>query len=556
MLKASGLYSKDTRIMDLQVVSYALQNDLLDDLVVTLTNLKADKQILHLIDMLILKEGEEPILNEIFIQKGLRSFVELYKSIYPHIFADLLPEDVDISDQRVNTALNSITYFEASTFSREDLTIAKIYKQYHDNYKAGRIKPLPEGLPPMRTIEVSTRKLQSLTDDAKVYYARMMYPVRDALSAIDRSAKSSVAVYQDISVELLEAVEKRISSLNQAKAKKGFSAAAIDHTDKQIHILKEAAVIISGSIKEGAPCLISFRQEHIRAISRIKSASHILQVFLFILAFQENPTWKNHFKRPENQYPSKINITQFVDFVDSFIKPHLLDAMQQKARVLLLKHANSRIFKQEINRLSQKKGTFKRRVRIYPTRGWIAEFIGYYSNECWTQTGNIIRDNPDTIALVFIDGETGDILGGTLLMPNSVDGKGVLIDRGLSPRTTVTSQLNTEDFVTKVADYEEEIARSLGKEMIIVPSRGLEAGLGTNNPDIIEYYKRTLSSRQPVDLDRDNNFNNHDITTGRCVILREFSLEEGSLTDQAFMPEPLAVKDAFMALERAILSSA
>ena len=556
ILKASGLYSKDTQILDLQVISYALQNDLLDDLVAILTALKADKQILHLIDMLILKEGEEPVLNEIFIQKGLRSFVELHKSIYPHIFADLLSEDVDISNQRVNATLNSITYFEASTFPREDLTITKIYEQYYDDYKAGRIKPLPEGLPPIRTIEVSTRKLQSLTDNARQYYTKMMHLVKSARAAINRSANSSATVYQDISVKLLEAVEKRISSLNQVKVKKDLLGAAIDHTDKQIHVLKEAAVIISGSIKEGTPCLISFRQEHIRAISRIKGASRILQSFLFILAFQENPTWKNHFKRPENQYPSEINITQFVDFVDSFIKPHLLDTMQQKARVLLLKHANSKIFKEEINRLSQAKGTFKRRVHIYPTRGWIAEFIGYYSNECWTQTRNIMRDNPDTIALVFVDDETGNLLGGTLLMPNSVDEKGVLIDRGLSPRTTVTAQLNTEDFVTKIADYEEEIARSLGKEIILVPLRGLEAGLGTNNPDIIEYYKRTLSSRQPVVLDRDNNFNDHGITTGKCVILREFSLIESSSVNYVLVPKPLSVKNAFMAPEKSILSAA
>jgi uncharacterized protein (DUF433 family) len=551
ILKASGLHSKDTQILALQAISYAIENDFLDDLIIVLTALKVDKQILRLIDNLILEEGEALIFREIFAQKGLRSFAELHKSIYLHIFANLLPDNVNISNQRVNAALNSITHFKTSKFARRDLTIAKIYQQYHADYKAGRIKPLPEGLPSIRTIEVSTRKLQSLTGDAKQYYTRMMDSVKDALSAIDTAERNSIAAYQDISIKLLKAVEGRIDSLNQAKAKNRLSEAAVDYTDKQIQVLKEAAAIISESIKEQTVCLISFRQEHIRAISGIKGASPILQFFLFILAFQENSVWKNHFKRPENQQPSEVNIRQFVDFVDSFIKPHLLDAMEQKARVELLKHASSKIFKEEMSRLSQTKRTFKRRIRIYGTRGWIAEFIGYYSDECWTQTTSIMRDNPDTIALVFVDDETGDLLGGTLLMPNSVDGRGVLIDRGLSPRTAVTTELNVEDFVTKVADYEEEIARSLGKEMILVPLRKLEAGLGTNNPDIIEYYKRILPASHAVNLDRNNSFNNHDITTGRCVILREFALEKSRLFNQV----PVKVKPAFE-LERAILSSA
>ena len=69
-------------------------------------------------------------------------------------------------------------------------------------------------------------------------------------------------------------------------------------------------------------------------------------------------------------------------------------------------------------------------------------------------------------------------------MPNSIKGRKVLIDRGLSPRTEVTSRINTNDFVEQVTDYEEKIAKALGAEKILVLLRRLEPGLGTNNPDI------------------------------------------------------------------------
>jgi hypothetical protein len=59
--------------------------------------------------------------------------------------------------------------------------------------------------------------------------------------------------------------------------------------------------------------------------------------------------------------------------------------------------------------------------------------------------------------------------------------------------------------------------------MILVPLRGLEAGLGTNNPDIIQYYQRALGGKRPVNLDTPNTFNGHDITQGKCVVLKDIS---------------------------------
>ena len=117
--------------------------------------------------------------------------------------------------------------------------------------------------------------------------------------------------------------------------------------------------------------------------------------------------------------------------------------------------------------------------------------------------------------------------GGTLLMPNSAGGKKVLIDRGLSPRTEVTAKVDTKDFIKKVTDFEELIARELGAKAILVPLRKLESGLGTNNPDVIGYYERTLGGEKPVNLDQENTFNGHNITRGKCVVFRDI-LSEGS----------------------------
>ncbi len=283
-----------------------------------------------------------------------------------------------------------------------------------------------------------------------------------------------------------------------------------------------------------------FTATQLKEIGAIKETSARIAVLLFTAALKENPSWQKHFKDNINNPASYENIVKMTGFVDSFIKPHLLDGIEPAARVELFRNIGVKIFKKEIEHLSGASGgALKRNIRIHASRGWLAEFVGYYSDECWTRTSNIIRDNPDTIALIFSDEESGEILGGTLLMPCSVNGKKAIIDRGLSPRSEVTADLSTEDFVRQVVDYEQEIAARLGAEMILVPLRSLEVGLGTNNPDIIQYYEKAFSGRAPVNLDIPNTFNGHDITNGKCVVIREFPLSSPAAAPDA-APAPTA----------------
>ncbi|MDP8292915.1 MAG: hypothetical protein P9M04_03795 [Candidatus Orphnella occulta] len=556
-LNISDLDSGYLQLLSLHVIAYALRHDSIDDIRTILPRLKSDNQILHLMSRLLFEEGEETIVKEIFDQKGIGSFRQLHNKVYPHIFADLLPDDLSVSSKRVSAVLNCITRFKTSRFARDDLTIEEIYDQYRKDYKAGNIAPLPKGLPDMRIIEVSTKSPQSITDDAKKYYIDLMESAREALFVVNSRSGNPSLTHNYVSVELLKSIQQRINYLETVQTREGLPKSAKDAKKRQIASLKEAAAVIDVSIKDKRPCFDLLNLKHINTIDRINGISHVLRISLFLSAFEKSAVWKKYFEKPANQHVSDINIKEFVNFVDSFAKPHLMGSIKKDLRRLLLGHMNIKIFKEEITRLGQAGDTFKRRIRIYPARGWIAEFIGYYSDECWTRTRNIMRDNPDAIALVFADDVTGTLLGGTLLMPNSVNGRGVLIDRGLSPRTGVTARLNTEEFVNKVADYEEEIAKSLRKEMIVIPLRSLEDGLGTNNPDIIEHYKRTLSASNPVNFDRKNRFNDHDITKGQCVILREFPLKKNSLFDKSLDVDSLMpVKHDLAVLKKAILSAA
>gem|GEM_PF-1915431 len=523
-LNDSRVLPKGSSCLTASLISYVLEKDMLDSLPEILFSVKENERILPLLMLLSSTVGIDEIAEEIAKEGGVESFVKLYESFYPYMFSDILPDEVDMSNKRIKALLDTITHFITSKFSRFDLSVEEIYQQYKEDYKAGKIKPMPENIPPPKVIEVATIRSQAHSGDAKKYYSEMMKSVQEALFALDTSKDKTILPQQKPASKLLKSIEQRISSQQEAKEQKGLPEKAIDLMNDQIKVLNEAKDKISVSLEEETFVLLSLNKEHLSAISGIKDITPVLRTLLFMHSLRENQKWYKHFRRVRGQEAFIVNIKEFVSFVDSFVKPHILGGLEENARKGLLKHASSKIFREEIDRLSGAKGELTKKIRITPTRGWLAEFVGYFSDECWTETRNILCDNPDAVVLIFSDEETGDILGGTLLMPNSIEGKKVLIDRGLSPRTSVTAMLSTDDFVSKVADYEEEIARSMGAEKIVVPFRGLEAGLGTNNPDIIQYYERNLSSKNPINLDIPNTFNHHDITKGKCVVFREVAV--------------------------------
>jgi hypothetical protein len=241
---------------------------------------------------------------------------------------------------------------------------------------------------------------------------------------------------------------------------------------------------------------------------------------VFIESLNQYPNWRqNIVNLPESAGIENIN--QLTEFIDSTITAHVLEDAAFDLAATLSKNLNTSLFKQEADRLSGQKGSLTRKINIHFSRGWLAEFIGYFSDECWVWAQDIISSNQDMFGLILEDQDTGELLGGSYIIPNSIKGEAVLIDRGFSPRTEVTSQLHIDSLMDEVTAIEEAAAQVLGSKKILVLLRKLQGGLGTNNPDIINYYERITENQETVGLDRSNNFNNHNIQYGVCVVLKE-----------------------------------
>ena len=530
LLRDPAIFIEDGLDFIARITCYALQAGRLNDLYTILPSLKHNKHIFGMLRTLTREEGYDVIIKEVFENKGIEHFVILYNNIYENIFNNLLPDGLSITDKRTNLMLRYLVHFDTSEFSRNDLTFEEVYNRYEEAYGKGNIKSLPDGIPKPRIIEVATRRAGSITQDAQTYFNSMIGSMKKALSIIDASQQKGEPLFKDPIEELIISIAQEISNLEEKMAKDGLLEQAKKNIQEDLNMLYEARSIMESLRESDVFPLGDLNISHLKAMSKIKNIGTIIRVILFTHALQNNLNWQAYFREHIEEPVSLVNIAKFIEFVDSFIKLHLLENLGQKTREKLLVYTNTKIFREELGRLSQERTQFTRRIRLVPLRGWVAEFIGYFSDECWTKTLNIMRDNPDTIALVIVDDDTNELLGSALLMPNSVKGEKVLIDRGLSPRTEVTAGLNMDDFVLKVTDYEEKIARVLGATKILVLLRNLEPGLGSNNPDIIQYYERTLKDNPSVNLDTPNTFNDHDITHGRCVVLRNFSsLQNGGL---------------------------
>ncbi|NQU99218.1 MAG: HD domain-containing protein, partial [Parcubacteria group bacterium] len=534
ILKNRNILAKVDVLLLIQAIGYALENDYLENLQKVLLDFIRYPQVykvflsqnpIAMLSLFVFMRNRNLVDDDIFKGRGKEHFVELYNNVYPYIFRGILPSSIDITDGRINSLLRQITRFNISKHARPDLSFEGIYNEYKNDYLAGKVKPLPENIPAPQIIEVKTKKTTAFTADVQQYYGNLMESIKQALLAIDDKNKGH-PLYAVALNELRVAIATQLSVLNSVVDKNNLPEKIREFKIKEIKILEEIRDSLSSLVTSSVCPIFSLSFKQLKAIYNIKTIIPIVRTMLFIHAFENNSNWKDYFRGNFQEQVSLSVITEIIRFIDNFVVSHLLDGTEIEFRKELMKYVNISIFREELKRVDIEKTGSTQRIKIYPTRGWLAEFLGYYSDICWTSSTGIIRGNPDMIALVFVDEETSDILGGTLLMPNSVEGRMVLIDRGLSPRNSVTENLDAQNiFVEKVTDYEEKIANSLGAEKIVVPLRKLGIGLGTVNPDIIQYYERVVGDKIPVVLDADSVFNNQDITSEKCVVFREWSNE-------------------------------
>jgi hypothetical protein len=191
-------------------------------------------------------------------------------------------------------------------------------------------------------------------------------------------------------------------------------------------------------------------------------------------------------------------------------------------------------------------GTLSRRgdeeIRVYPTRGVLAEFAGSFADACWTDKVDLMGRYPNAVALVFVSLELHDIAGadksskkivGTnalvgacyLLTVKDMSGADILVIRGLNPRERPFERLSIESFIEGLLDdVVVPYARELGAKKIVIPFDEL-GHAQTNRLRVGLYLEEKYGQMPYVPLDPkgpNTNFNDRRIFD-KCRLVRDLS---------------------------------
>jgi hypothetical protein len=157
-------------------------------------------------------------------------------------------------------------------------------------------------------------------------------------------------------------------------------------------------------------------------------------------------------------------------------------------------------------------------IIVLPTRGILAELAGFFSEACWTDKENLMRDHPNATALVFLKRKTettdlelasgsvdlsdAKLLGACyMLQVQDIQGNEVLALRGINPRDKICDHLDTESFIEGLLDdVMMPYADALGAKKIVIPFDEL-GHAQTNRIPINKYLHARYAEGEYIPLD-------------------------------------------------------
>jgi hypothetical protein len=177
-------------------------------------------------------------------------------------------------------------------------------------------------------------------------------------------------------------------------------------------------------------------------------------------------------------------------------------------------------------------------VIVLPTRGPLAELAGFFSEACWTDKDNLMREHPNATALIFarrekpvtleelsrdcVDFSEATLLGACyILQVHDTEGNRVIALRGINPRERVCVKWNIQSFIEGLLDdVVVPYAKALRVTKIVVPFDDL-GHAQTNRPQIESYLKNRYGESEYVPLAPEGTLFNDRVIFDKCRLLRK-----------------------------------
>jgi len=461
------------------------------------------------------KESKESLLNKLRVKlRGLRDDVMLSPEFDSAKY--------DLNNELVLDALKFTTDFEVSDWNRGQ-SLKWIIEKFEADRRAGLIAPLSGAYRPekMSVEKMAVGVDRNISSEAFAqywnYYCDFEY----------------IHLHQDLlqlpvlaRAEILAVINQIIETRNYASIRQTAPASLLELSQRLPNnlILEDFRSTLRQSGARLLPILIDFERKH--DLNRNELTTTWIRRLVF--AASGNFDYEN-FMQMVGQLkdsPDLSNLESMIELIAVYVKEHTLSTanLSQEDKNYIDSLLPVGAMKRNLNELKNIGAGKFAEILCFPTRGLLAEFSGFSADACWTQTRNIMRENPEMTAIFFVsspdNASARRLAGATLLIETSVKGESAIIIRGVDPKQNLITQFTSKSFWQSLLNYVESICRKRKIKKILLPLHNQQAL--TNRPSLGGYLDVEYEAAPRVVLDKPCNFNGYGITDA-CVVVRDLS---------------------------------
>ncbi len=443
----------------------------------------------------------------------LRQILNRFKSeiLNPDFDASIL-EDSEFYRQYYKSYIR----FTVSEWGRHDEeSFEQIVKTYSRLKKEGSLRDIPEEFVPSG--EVRIRKVDSQKQETFHYsehflsrFRTLQKSLAGALELFEQKKPFSYLVERAETkrTKLLQAFRDKLVQLQHPKA--------VENLQKRINMLEKLDLRSIKNFQSNFEVLFQFNEFH-----------EELRQLVFYYALHKNNDYLEYAQEMVSREKPRFNdVGWMINFIEHIVNEETWKKYftNKRAAKSFRKLVNVNALNEEFSRAQKQATLGTTSMEFIPTRGLLMEFSGHIADACWaSKYDSIAKEFPNFSAVIFVQnrGTKYERLVGACMLIETValNGRELLVIRGLNPIENVINSLNIEDFYQKFTDYVKRLAERTGRQAAIVIDDHA-GGSSTNRPALFNFLKEKKKSLQRVKLasKKDTTFNGYNIVDCTYII--------------------------------------
>lgn len=360
--------------------------------------------------------------------------------------------------------------FDITEFhSGGDEAFKRVVKNYEEYKGEEDQTPLNEHYTPSGTLAIRRKKNSIPPKEFVVQFEKLTKAITEAQELVrDPTVKEPFEECASHVKKELENVRKKLEEAHKNARKEQEFQPEDKSLSFKIRNLEKRKNEVE-EVQERQISSIEGLRDNLAILQQYETLHHHMRVFFFVFGLVK----KQEFVHEDLRNPETFkDVLTFVDTEtkETILTPYFEGKRYKRERKLLGKLINATALSDHENRLKEETEP----IICVPTRNLLTEFSGHVADACWAgEYSSVLHEFPNLTSLMFVQGETKEILGSALLLETETeDGERLLIIRGINPRQEVVDTLDVTGFCNQLFTYIKEIAQKDGRMAAVAIDNG------------------------------------------------------------------------------------